>query len=169
MMAYFKSVKASWIWVILRLYIGYEFVEAGWGKITDPKGFNVGGTFGFALKTNAAGAHPAMQPWYAWIVRNLWTPATPLFNILVPYGEFLTGIALILGFATIFAASMAVLMNLNFLLLGFPSTNTQLIVLSLLVIFIGGTYAGYLGVDYWFRPYWLKLTGKSEAALKSAA
>lgn len=162
MKAFFKSPKASWIWLILRLYVGYEMMMAGWEKITGPKPFDTAGTFAFALKTNAAGPHPSMQPWFAWIVRSIYVPTAPLWNFLVQYGELLTGIALILGFATIFAGVMAMVMNLNFLLLGFPSTNTQLLILELLIVFVGAAYAGYLGVDYVFRPYWRKLVGAKE-------
>ena len=32
----FSNTKASIIWLIVRVYVGYEFVVAGWHKFTDP-------------------------------------------------------------------------------------------------------------------------------------
>jgi len=33
----FQSTLASWLWLIVRLYVGYSFLDAGWHKFTDPK------------------------------------------------------------------------------------------------------------------------------------
>jgi thiosulfate dehydrogenase (quinone) large subunit len=171
MIAFFKSPKASFVWLLLRLYVGYEFLEAGWGKLTGPTPFSAAGTLNNAIKATT-GAHPAVQPWYGWFVKNIALPNVGLFSFMVKYGEFLVGLALILGFATIFAASMALLMNFNFLFAGSTSTNTQLVLLEGIIIFGGGIYAGYLGVDYWFRPMFRAWLGKSAAdgaASRSAA
>ena len=170
MMNFFKSAKASWIWLVLRLYVGWEFLEAGWGKVTSPTPFSAAGTLNNAIKLTT-GAHPAVQPWYGWFVKNVALPNAGLFSFMVKYGEVLVGLALIVGFATIFAAAMGMFMNLNFLFAGSTSTNTQLVVLEGIIIFGGAAYAGYLGVDYWFRP-WFRglLANRGEgAAAKDAA
>src|SRR4029453_2767561 len=36
----FQSTMASWLWLIVRVYVGYEFLEAGWHKFTDPAWMN---------------------------------------------------------------------------------------------------------------------------------
>jgi thiosulfate dehydrogenase [quinone] large subunit len=170
MMQFFKSAKASWIWLIIRFYVGYEFLTAGWGKLTGPTPFSAASTLNNALKLTT-GAHPGVQPWYGWFVKNVALPNVGLFSFMVKYGEVLVGLALIVGFATIFAASMGMLMNLNFLFAGSTSTNTQLVVLEGIIIFGGAVYAGYLGVDYWFRPWFRSkfLGEKATAGVQQAA
>ncbi|MGE5672335.1 MAG: DoxX family membrane protein [Mycobacterium leprae] len=164
---FFNSKKASWIWLLLRLYVGYEFLTAGWEKLTAPTPFSAAGTLNNALK-GMTGAHPSVQPWYGWFVKNIALPNVSVFSFLVKYGECLVGLALILGFASIFAASMAMFLNFNFLFAGSTSTNTQLILIAGIIIFAGRAYAGYLGVDYWFRPVWRKLINADAGAKVTA-
>ena len=33
----FASTQAAWIWLVVRLYMAYIFLPAGWGKITSGK------------------------------------------------------------------------------------------------------------------------------------
>lgn len=149
------GANTSWLWLILRLFIGYQWLMSGWNKIFNPKGFS---TLGF-LKGAAAKAvpespntRPLVQGWYADFLNGFAIPNHNLFDLLIPWGELLVGLALILGFATLFAASMGILMNINYLLAGSVSTNPNYLVIQLLIVAVGGAYAGYLGLDYWFRP-----------------
>ncbi len=44
----FQNTKASVIWLVLRLYLAYEWLSAGWHKITDPAWMETGqGILGF--------------------------------------------------------------------------------------------------------------------------
>ncbi|MGE5672334.1 MAG: DoxX family protein [Mycobacterium leprae] len=164
---FLKSKNASWIWLVLRLYVGYEFMTAGWEKITGPKAFDASGFLQGAVK-GATGAHPTVQPWFAAIVKSAFLPSVGLFNFLVPWGELLTGIALIIGFASSFALVMALLMNYAYMFSGSTSTNVQLSLLEVILLAVGGAYVGFLGVDYWFRPVWRKLV-KADGGSKAAA
>ncbi len=155
MMEYLKGAKGSWIWLIIRLYVGYKWITAGWGKLTSPEPFDASGFLMGALK-KTEGAHPAVQPWWGSFIENFALPNVGLFNFLVPWGEFLVGLALIVGFATIFAALMGMVMNFAFLFSGTTSINPQLLLLEFVLVAVGGAYAGYLGVDYWFRPWFRK-------------
>lgn len=103
-----EHVTASWLMMVFLLYLGYEWVMAGWGKIT--QGFDATGFLKGAL-AKAAGEHPAVQSWWAGFIENVALPNVGLFNFLVPWGEFLVGIALILGLFTTFAALMGAVMN----------------------------------------------------------
>jgi thiosulfate dehydrogenase [quinone] large subunit len=62
-------------------------------------------TFTGQLK-KAAGEHPAVQPWWVEFLNGFAIPNVEVFNILVPWGEFLVGIGLILGVFTTFATLM---------------------------------------------------------------
>ncbi|HWI51137.1 MAG TPA: DoxX family membrane protein [Symbiobacteriaceae bacterium] len=182
-MEFFKGAKGSWIWLVLRLYIGYEFLEAGWHKITgatpfDASGFIKGGVAKIIPASNLtpeqlAKFKPITAEWWGQFLNNFALPNAKLFSFMVQYGELLVGIALILGFASIFAASMAALMNFSFLMTGSTSSNPYLFALEFILVAGGGAYVGYLGVDYWFRPWFRSKLGflfdDAKAAAKSAA
>lgn len=155
MTTYLQGARGSWIWLIIRLYVGYQWLHAGWGKLTGAKPFDASGFIkgAIAKATPAtAGAKPVVQGWWADFLQSFALPNAKLFNFLIVWGEILVGLALILGFATLFAAVMGMLMNFAFLLSGTVSTNPNLLFLEFILIALGGAYAGYLGVDYWFRP-----------------
>ncbi|MFS8639452.1 MAG: DoxX family protein [Symbiobacteriaceae bacterium] len=174
MLEYFKGPKGSWIWLIIRLYLGYQWLTAGWHKIVD--GFDATGFLQGAIAKAvpaSEGAKPVVQGWWAAFLKGFALPNVGLFNFLVPWGEFLVGLALIVGFATIFAAVMGMVMNFAFLLSGTISSNPNYLILEFILVALGGAYAGYLGVDYWFRPIWRKflarIFGGAEATAKATA
>jgi thiosulfate dehydrogenase [quinone] large subunit len=179
-MQYFKGAKGSWMWLVIRLYLGYQFVEAGWHKITGAAPFDAAGFIKGGIAKILPPADPAaaakFKPiteaeWWGKFLQKVALPNIKLFNFMVQYGEILVGLALILGFATIFAATMGAIMNFSFLMTGSTSSNPYLFALEFIIVAAGGAYAGYLGVDYWFRPWFrslLKLDGASVQA-KAAA
>ena len=155
-MEFFKGAKGSWIWLVIRLYLGYQWLNAGWHKVTGETPFSAAGMIKGAIAKAvpaSPGAKPVVQGWWANFLEGFALPNISLFNFMVQYGEVLVGLALIVGFATIFAATMGALMNFAFLMSGTVSTNPNLFALSFLIVAFGGAYAGYLGVDYWFRPW----------------
>jgi thiosulfate dehydrogenase [quinone] large subunit len=77
--------------------------------------------------------------WYSW------------FAPLVAGGEFLIGVALILGAFVGIAATGALLMNMSFLLAGTASTNPVLAAVAVLLI-LAWKNAGYIGVDRFLLP-----------------
>ena len=64
----FGDVRLSWIWLIIRVYTGYEWVTAGWEKVTSPvwvgaqAGTALAGFIKGALKLTG-GDHPSVQSW----------------------------------------------------------------------------------------------------------
>lgn len=175
MMDFFKGAKGSWIWLAIRLYLGYQWATAGWGKLTGAKPFDATGFLkGAAAKAVATGgAKPVVQGWWGDFLNSFAIPNARLFNLLIPWGELLVGLALILGFATIFAAVMGMVMNFSFLLSGTVSANPNYLILEFILVTLGGAYAGYIGIDYWFRPllrsYLAKLSGGQGATTASRA
>lgn len=158
-----QGAKGSWIWLIIRLYLGYQWVEAGWHKLTGATPFDATGFIKGAIAKSvpaSAGAKPVVQAWWAGFLQDFALPNVKLFNFLIISGEILVGLALILGFATLFAAVMGMTMNFAFLLSGTVSSNPNLLILEIVLVALGGAYAGYLGVDYWFRPFFRGLLGK---------
>ncbi|MGZ4130632.1 MAG: DoxX family protein, partial [Actinomycetota bacterium] len=45
----FASTPFGWLWLVVRVYLGYEWVRSGWEKLTDPAWMSTGvGLKGFA-------------------------------------------------------------------------------------------------------------------------
>ena len=153
----FSNVKSSWIWLILRIYVGWSLLEAGWGKLGasvwtgNESGLALSGFINGALQ-KTVGAHPDVQSWYAVFLENVVLPNASFWSHLVTYGEILIGIALILGIFTGIAAFFGIFMNFNFLLAGTVSTNPILFVLGLFIV-MAWRVAGYIGLDYYILPW----------------
>ncbi|MFC6718168.1 DoxX family protein [Natrialbaceae archaeon GCM10025810] len=93
---------ASYWLVFLRVITGYWLLHAGLGKIIE------NGAFGFDATGWIMGAEGAITyPIMSWFAAN--APMIP--NIMVPWGQFLIGLGLILGCLTrLAAANGAILM-----------------------------------------------------------
>lgn len=144
-----ESTVASVLLLIARLWLGFAWVTAGWGKITG--GFDAGG-FLTGVVGRATGENPTVQVWWANFINGFALPNVELFNFLVPWGQFLVGLGLILGTFTTFAALMGVVMNFSFILSGAVSTNPQMLAVGLIIL-VAGLNAGKLGADRWVIPY----------------
>ncbi|UTE78876.1 DoxX family protein [Rossellomorea sp. KS-H15a] len=148
-MRWWENQKVSAVWTVLRIWLGVQWLEAGWHKVND--GFDASGFLQGAL-ANATGDHPAVQGWYAEFLKGFALPNVELFNVLIPWGEMLVGVGLIVGFMTLPALLAGAFMNLNFLLAGTVSTNPILYTAAIILLFTGrGAY--YWGADHWMIPY----------------
>lgn len=152
----FGDVRLSWLWLIIRLYMGYAWLAAGWVKVTNPAW--VGAQSGTALTgfvnnalQQAAGAHPNVQGWYAWFLQKMVLPGVSVWSWIVAFGELLVGIGLILGIFTGIAAFFGSIMNVNYLLAGSISTNPLLFIFATWIVLAWKT-AGWLGLDRWVLP-----------------
>lgn len=154
--ALFGDVRWSWIWFVLRLYAGWQWLSAGWGKLHTSAwagadaGSAISGFVNHAL-TLTGGQHPAVQTWYAWFLQNVVLPNSVFWSYLITWGEFLVGVALILGIFTGIAALFGVFMNTNYLLAGSVSINPILMLVGLGLLLAWKT-AGWFGVDRWLLP-----------------
>jgi len=164
---FFADTRMAWLWLIVRLYVGYEWLSAGFEKLTGYSLFGEaqkGGAWVFTGHDGAAmagfatgalklstGAHPAVQGWYAWFLQNLVLPNATVFSYVITFGEVLVGLGLIVGCLTGIAAFFGVFMNLNFMLAGAVSINPVLGVLTLFLI-LAWRVAGYWGLDRYVLP-----------------
>lgn len=152
----FNNTRASWLWLIIRLYVGYEWLVAGWAKVTSDAW--VGSGAGSALigflngaLAKTVGTHPDVQGWYASFLQNVVLAHPVFWSGLVAWGEVAVGIALIIGLFTGIAAFFGLFMNLNYLLAGTVSTNPILFTLAIALI-LAWKVAGYIGVDRYLLP-----------------
>jgi thiosulfate dehydrogenase (quinone) large subunit len=148
---------------ILRLYLGYNWTVSGYGKVFGAsREVWVGSQAGVAITgflkgalAKTSGAHPDVQSWYAWFINHFALPNAKTFSYLVASGEFLTGIALILGVCTTLALLASLLMNFNYLLAGSVSLNPIFIIEALILLWLGRA-AYFWAVDRWLLPRLLK-------------
>ncbi len=166
----FADTRMAWLWLIVRLYVGYEWLTAGLDKLTGYSftitdfGQKVGTPWVFGAHDGAAikgfvagalaqtsGAHPAVQGWYAWFLQNFVLPNAAVFAYLVTFGEVLIGLGLIFGCLTGIAAFFGVFLNMNFLLSGAVSINPVIGFLALFLI-LAWRIAGFWGLDRWVLP-----------------
>jgi thiosulfate dehydrogenase [quinone] large subunit len=150
--ALFNNTKLAWLWLIVRVYVGYEWVTAGLEKVQSAAWMQGGsalkGYWTSAIAVPAAPARPAITyGWYRSFIEFLLNhQAYVWFGKLVSVGELLVGVALILGIFVGFAAFFGGLMNFNYMLAGSASTNPVLFILAILLMLAWKT-AGYWGVD----------------------
>ncbi|MGE7768805.1 DoxX family protein [Peribacillus sp. NPDC096540] len=141
--------NVSILLAVLRVYLGYTWVMAGWGKLTGGQ-FDASGFLQGAL-ANSTGEHPAVQGWWVVFLENVAIPNVEIFNTLVPWGEFLVGIGLLVGCFTKTAVFFGLVMNFSYLFSGTTSTNPQLVLLSMFIL-VSAMNAGRYGVDGMIIP-----------------
>lgn len=146
------------LFLILRVYLGWQWMTAGWHKLG---GFDASGFLKGAINNPVMdkATNELVYPTFTAFLENFALPNSKIINVLIPYGEFLVGLGLIVGALTATAAFFGLLMNFMFMFAGTVSTNPWLILIGMIVL-VGGTNAGKFGVDYYLTPYLRKAFGK---------
>jgi len=155
--ALFSSTRWAWLWLIVRLYVGYTWLTSGWGKLSNPAWVQTGEALkGFWLRAVVIPEAPARPliafDWYRTFIQTLLDSGSyTWFAKLVTAGEILIGLALILGAFTGIAAIFGAFMNWNFMMAGTASISPVLFFLAILLILAWKT-AGWWGLDRWLLP-----------------
>ncbi|HUZ30346.1 MAG TPA: hypothetical protein VMU90_13945 [Solirubrobacteraceae bacterium] len=154
----FADARSAPVWFGIRLYIGYEWLAAGFAKMTGAeKGFMGGGTGleGYWKSVTAVPATGKSAITYGWwrdfLTFMLNHHAYTWFAPLISIGEFLVGLGLIVGCLVGFAAFFGAVMNFSYMLAGSASTNPVLFALAIALI-LGWKVAGYWGFDRVLLP-----------------
>lgn len=153
---FFSNSNTGILWLLVRLYVGWEWLIAGWGKLHSPVWFgpNAGSALtGFiqGALTKTTGLHPDVPMWYASFLQNYVLPHASTWSNMVAVGELLVGIALIVGLFVGISAFFGAFMNFNYLLAGTVSMNPIFFLLGVLLI-LAWRVSGYLGLDYYILP-----------------
>lgn len=152
----FSSVHWAWLWLLVRVSVALVWLRAGWGKLNNPAW--VGSRAGQALTgfleaalAKTGGAHPQVEGWYAWFLRQIVLSNAHVWSYLVSIGEFLVGAALLLGLFVGIAAFFGLFMNTSYLLAGTVGLNPILLLAALFLI-LAWRNAGWFGLDRWALP-----------------
>jgi thiosulfate dehydrogenase [quinone] large subunit len=152
----FADTRLTWMWLIIRIYVGWAWLEAGWSKFNNPAwagseaGTALTGFLNGALK-KTTGLHPDVQGWYGDLIQNVALPNAEALSYIVTYAEIAIGVLLIAGLFTGIAAFFGSFMNMNFLLAGAVSTNPILLFLQLFLV-LAWRVAGWVGLDRYALP-----------------
>ncbi len=154
----FQNTATSWIWLLVRLWAGWEWLEAGLHKLGDPAWMDGSGKaiLGFWQRAVAIPEPPARPlityDWYrAFLQFLIDIHAETWFSKVIVFAELGVGIALILGAFVGIAAAGGLTMNMAFMLAGTTSTNPVLAMAAILLI-LAWKNAGYYGLDRFLLP-----------------
>jgi len=155
----FRSKAASVLWLVARLWLGYEWLNAGyqklWGAERSAFWFGGGaGVKGFAtagVAGSAGGKSGASYGWWAGFLHNFVIPNASWIAKLVTLSELAIGALLILGLFTGAAAFCGIGLNLIYMFSGSSGVNPAYAIVSLFLI-LAWRNAGYLGMDRFALP-----------------
>jgi thiosulfate dehydrogenase (quinone) large subunit len=168
----FDDTRFGIVWLIVRILVGWDWFEAGWGKLNNPAWMQTGdalkGFWSSAVQVPDTGRPPITFDWYRNFIQSLLAAGAYVwFAKVIAIGETLVGAALILGIFVGIAAFLGGFMNWNYIMAGSASTNPLLFVGALLLIMAWKT-GGYWGVDRFLLPWLGTPWGHKEPSTPSA-
>ena len=152
----FHNSRAGLFWLPIRIFVGFEWLEAGVHKLTDPAWTQGGSALRQYWERAAAipegGRGPITFEWYRDFINFLLGGHQEVwFGPLIAFGETAVALGLLFGALTGVAAFFGAFMNMSFLLAGSASTNPVMFTLAI-GLMLAWRVAGYYGVDRYLLP-----------------
>jgi len=157
----FSDTRMAPVWLMVRLFVGFSWLDAGWHKIIDTGAktnyiIDGSGMLAFWQRIAAIPAAPAKpvisydfyRSFIQFMIDSHWEG---FFGKLIAFGETSVGLGLIFGAFVGIAAVSGAFMNLNFMLSGSVSSNPVLLLLGFLLVLAWKT-AGFIGFDRYLLP-----------------
>lgn len=151
----FYSTGSAPLWLGIRLYLGFEWLSAGWHKFDDDAWRDGDALLGYWQRAVAipeegspAVTYDGWRRFLQYMIDNEWYE---WFGWVIIVGEMAVGIGLILGALTGVAAFFGATMNISFMLSGTTSSNPVFLILSIFLV-LGWRVAGFFGLDRWLIP-----------------
>ena len=152
----FNDKRFSVLWLVVRVWLGYQWIEASLHKLSSPDWMQTGtalkGFWTGAVQIPAEGRPAIAYDWYRnFLQAMLDAQAYTWFAKVVAVSELLFGIALIAGIFIGATAFFSGFMNWNFIMAGSASVNGVFFALAVLLV-LAWKIAGYIGADYFLLP-----------------
>jgi thiosulfate dehydrogenase [quinone] large subunit len=152
----FSDTRMSVVWLVIRVLLGWGWVSAALDKLGNPAWMETGealkGFWTSAVQVPATGRPPIAFDWYRNFIQGMLdSGAYVWFAKVVAIGEFVVGLALILGLFVGVAAFLGAFMNFNYIMAGSASSN-GLFGLAAILLILAWKTAGYYGLDRWILP-----------------
>jgi thiosulfate dehydrogenase [quinone] large subunit len=168
----FSDPRAGWFWLIVRLWVGWQWLDAALHKLSNPAWVQTGeavqGFWSKAVLIPETGKPAIAFDWYRNFLQTLLdVEAYRWLGPVIAYSEFLVGLTLILGIFTGIAAFGGALMNWNFMMAGSASTNPVLFLLAV-GLMLAWKVAGSIGADS-FLLAWLGTPWQNQESVATAA
>jgi thiosulfate dehydrogenase [quinone] large subunit len=147
----FNSTASGVLWLALRVFLAFQWLPSGWGKLNNPAWMTTGealkNSWTNMVKIPETGRPPITFDWYRSVLQYLLdVQAYTWFAKLIAVGEVVIGVALVVGLFTGIAAFFGAFMNWNFMMAGSASTNPLLFVVAIALV-LAWKVAGYYGLD----------------------
>lgn len=153
----FADRRLAWLWLPVRLYLGWWWLSSALTKIANPAWMETGealrGFWARAVQVPPPPAKPVIAvDWYRAFIQSLLDGGHHVwFAKLIAVGEMAIAVALVLGAFTGIAAFLGGFMNWNFVMAGTASSNALLFALATWLVLAWKT-AGLIGLDRWILP-----------------
>lgn len=154
----FRSEGAAAVWLVARLWLGYEWLNAGYQKVwgSEKLAFWHGGAGvkGFAtagIAGSASGKGGASYGWWAAFLHNFVVPNASWIGKLIALSEIAIGVLLILGLFTGAAALAGVALNVIYMFSGSAGVNPAYALVGVFLV-MAWRNAGLFGLDRFALP-----------------
>jgi thiosulfate dehydrogenase [quinone] large subunit len=147
-----ENTIATGILTVLRLYLGYSWLTAGFAKLTGGFDVNASGFLKDVIANPVKGPDGnVVYGTYLSFLKSFALPKVGVFNTIVPLGEFLVGLGLILECLTTAPMFFGLIMNFSYLMAGTVSHNPSDILLGAIILFAGFNAVKF-GLDHCVVP-----------------
>jgi thiosulfate dehydrogenase [quinone] large subunit len=152
----FSNTRAGLFWLPIRLFVGFEWLLAGWEKITGhgwiDGGASLLGYWKGAVAIPQTGRPSITFEWYRSFLQFLIdNHAQSWFGWVIALGETAVGLGILLGALVGIAAFFGATMNMSYMLAGSTSTNPVLFALTV-GLMLAWKVAGHYGLDRYLLP-----------------
>jgi thiosulfate dehydrogenase [quinone] large subunit len=156
----FASKPAAWIWLVVRVWLGYEWLHAAFEKLNTTAARSAWWDSGAAIKSIASSAlaaarlpeHPQLaNAWWMSVLH--WESTNALWlSRLVVISEVVIGVALILGLFTGIAALLGLVLNFSYMFVGAAGVDPAFLLAAILLV-LAWRNAGWIGLDGLMLPH----------------
>jgi thiosulfate dehydrogenase [quinone] large subunit len=152
----FGNSRAGLFWLPIRIFVGLEWLVAGWDKLTGTGwvdgGASLLGYWKNAVAIPGTGKAAITFDWYRGFLQFLIDHnAQGIVGWLIALGETAVGVGLLVGALVGIAAFFGVVMNMSYLLAGSTSTNPIMFAFAI-GLMLAWKVAGFYGVDRVLLP-----------------